>query len=190
MNNLINRVLRAALLDREFYKEVEHDPTLNQEALLVVIIVSVFSGISAFISSLMIQQFGAAVLGLITSSVLGVASYYLWAYVTHYLGTKMFQGEAESGELLRVLGYASAPRLLSLFSFIPCVGPLLGLAGGIWALVAGFIGAQEALDLDTTETLVTVVVGWFAILIIGGLVTSLLGIGAAGLGSTLSLFGR
>ena len=49
--------------------------------------------------------------------------------------------------------------------------------------------AQEALDLDTTETLVTVVLGWFAILIITAIVTSVIGIGSAGLGAVLSNFG-
>ena len=64
------------------------------------------------------------------------------------------------------------------------------MAGGIWALVAGFFGVQEALDLDTTETLVTVVLGWLAILIITAIVTSVIGIGTASFGAALSSFGR
>jgi len=190
MNLIINRVMRAALLDKEFFKEAEADTSLNQEALTVVILVSVAGGIGTFISSLIVQKFGAALLGLIVASVIGVANYYIWAYATHFIGTNMFKGEADPGELLRVLGYASGPRLLSLLAFIPCLGPILGFAGGIWALVAGFYGVREALDLDTTETLVTVVLGWLAILIISAVVTSVLGIGVAGLGSALSLFGR
>ena len=190
MNKIINRALRAALLDREFFQEAENDIELNQEALLVVIIVSVASGVAAFIASLINRSFGLAVLGLSISTAVGIANYYIWAYVTHFIGTNMFKGQAEPGELLRVLGYASAPRVLSLLVFIPCIGPLLGLAGSIWALVAGFVGAQEALDLDTTETLVTVVLGWLAILIISGVVTSILGISALGLGSALSFLGR
>ena len=91
----------------------------------------------------------------------------------------MFKGDADVGELLRVLGYASGPRILSVFGFIQCVGPLLGLIGGIWALVIGFFGVQEALDLDTTETLITVVLGWLVILIISLVIGSILGLGAA-----------
>jgi len=190
MNNLINRVMRAALLDKEFYKEVEADTSLNQEALIVVIIVSVAGGIGSFIASQFAGEFGAAILALIVSSVVGIVNYYVWAYVTHFIGTNMFKGDADPGELLRVLGYASGPRILSLLGFIPCLGAFLSFGGGIWALVAGFIGVQEALDLDTTETLVTVVLGWLAILIISGVVTSVLGIGAIGIGSVLSSFGR
>jgi len=189
MNNMINRVLRAAMLDREFYKEAEKDTSLNQEALLVVIIVSVIGGIGAFASNWMAQNIGQAILAFFVTSALGVGNYYIWSYVTHFIGTNMFKGDADPGELLRVLGYASGPRLLGVLGFIPCIGWLLSLAGGIWALVAGFFGVQEALDLDTTETLVTVVLGWLAILIISGVITSVIGIGAASAGSILSSFG-
>jgi hypothetical protein len=187
---MMKRIMRAIMLDREFYKEAEADTSLNQEALTIVIIVSVIAAIGTFVSSLMAQNFGRAILAFVVSAGIGVANYYIWSYVTHFIGTNMFKGDADPGELLRVLGYASAPRLLGLLGFIPCIGWLVSLAGGIWALVAGFIGVQEALDLDTTETLVTVVLGWLAILIITAVVTSIFGLGAAGAGAMLSSFGR
>jgi hypothetical protein len=190
MNNLINRVMRAALLDKEFYKEAEADTNLNQEALIVVIIVSVAAGVGSFIVNLFRGEVVAAILALIVSTVVGIVNYYVWAYVTHFIGTNMFKGEADPGELLRVLGYASSPRILSLFGFIPYLGAFLSFGGAIWALVAGFIGVQEALDLDSTETLVTVVLGWLAIFIISVIVTSVLGMSAIGIGSVLSSFGR
>jgi hypothetical protein len=190
MNILVNRVMRAALLDKEFYKEVEVDTSLNQEALMVVIIVSIAGGIGSFFGKLFGGEIGVAIQALIISAVVGVANYYIWAYVTHFIGTNMFKGEAEPDELLRVLGYASGPRILSLLFFIPCLGGILNFGGSIWALVAGFFGVQEALDLDTTETLVTVVLGWVAIFIINAILTNLLGFGALGLGSALSVFGR
>ncbi len=181
MNRLVNRVMRAALLDKEFYKEAEADTSLNQEALMVVIIVSIAGGVGSFIGSLFGGAIGAAILALIVSIAVGITNYFIWAYVTHFIGTNMFKGEAEPGELLRVLGYASGPRILSLLIFIPCLGGILSFGGGIWALVAGFFGVQEALDLDTTETLVTVFLGWVAIFIINTIVASVLGIGALGL---------
>jgi hypothetical protein len=175
MERMIRRVLRAALLDRDFFKEVESDPSLNQEALIVVVIVSAAGGVAAFLSGLMAKQISTAVLGLFVSTATGVANYYIWSYVTFYIGTNMFKGQADHGELLRVLGYASGPRLLSLLGFIPCLGLPVIFIGFIWSLIAGFFGVQEALDLDTTETLVTVAVGWIAILIVTGVVTSILG---------------
>lgn len=190
MENMINRVLRAAQLDKELFKEVEADTSLNQEALIVVTIVSAAAGVGAFFGRLSSEGFGAAIIALLVTALLGVINYYIWAYVTHFIGTNMFKGDADPGELLRVLGYASGPRILGLLFFIPCAGGLLSFAGSIWALVAGFVGVREALDLDTTETLVTVVVGWLAILIITIIVGSVVGIGALGLGTVLSTLGR
>jgi hypothetical protein len=188
MNSLINRVLRAALLDKEVFQEVEADPSLDQEALTVVIIVSVAGGIGAFLGNLLVGNILAAFLGLIINAAVGIANYYIWAYVSHYIGTKMFNGVADPGELLRVLGYASGPRILSLFGFIPCFGAVLAFVGGLWALVAGYFGVREALDLDTTETLVTVVLGWLVILFIYGVVAGVLGIGMMGLLGQESIF--
>lgn len=175
MDTLMNRIMRAAMLDKEFYKEAEADTSLNQEALMIVVAVSVISGIGSFIGGLWIGNFGTALLSFFVNTALGVANYYIWAYVTHFIGTNMFSGEATPDELLRVLGYASAPRLLGVLGFIPCIGWLIALAGAIWALVAGFYGVREALDLDTTETLITVVLGWLAVLIISMLVNSIFG---------------
>jgi hypothetical protein len=185
-NLMFKRVMRAALLDKEFYKEAEADPSLNQEALMIVVAVSVISGIGSFLAGLVAGKPGAAFLALIVTSAIGVGNYYVWAYVTHFIGTNLFDGDADPGELLRVLGYASAPLLLGLLAFIPCIGGLIALAGAIWALVAGFIGVREALDLDTTETLITVFLGWLAILIINGIVNRIFGF--AGLRQSISSF--
>ena len=187
MGKIINRALRAALLDQEFYKEAGEDNTLNQEALLMVILVSVIGGIGAFIAGLMIKRsFGAAVLGLSVLTAIGIANYYIWVYSTHFTCINVFQSEVELNKLLRVLGYASSPMALSLFSFIPYFGPLIGLIGSVWSLIAGFTGVQQTMNLKKMDTFATVVFGWLAILIIKSLVTNILGINVAGLGILFS----
>ena len=179
MDLLIKRIMRAVMLDKEFYKEVEANPDLNQEALMIVVAVSVISGIGSFLAGLIAGTPGTAFLALITTAIIGVVNYYIWAYVTHFIGTNLFDGDADPGELLRVLGYASAPQLLGLLGFIPCIGWLIALAGAIWALVAGFYGVREALDLDTTETLITVALGWLAVVIISSVVRGIFGFSGA-----------
>jgi hypothetical protein len=118
---------------------------------------------------------------LILAVVLGVVNYYIWAYVTHFVGTNLFEGTADPGELLRTLGYASGPRVLSILAFIPCVGALAMLAGAIWALVAGVIAVRQALDFDTGNAVITVIIGWVIVFIISAVITVVLGIGGVGL---------
>ena len=93
--NMINRVIKAAMLDVQFFNEAERDTSLNTEALLVVIIVSIAGGIGAFVGSLFNGEIGAAVLALIVAAVLGVVNYYIWAYVTYFIGTNLFEGTAD-----------------------------------------------------------------------------------------------
>ncbi|HUX76573.1 MAG TPA: Yip1 family protein [Anaerolineae bacterium] len=185
---MFNRVTRAAMLDVNLYEEVEADTSLNQEALIVVILVSVLSGIGGFLQGVFNGDIGAALLALVVGVVLGVVSYYIWAYVTYFVGTNLFGGTADAGELLRVLGYASGPRVLGVLGFIPCVGGLAGIVGAIWALVAGVIAVREALDFDTTKAVLTVIIGWVIVFAISLVVGLVFGVGAVGLGALGSLF--
>jgi len=183
---MFNRVVRAAMLDVELYEEVEADSSLTQEALMVVVLVSIASGIGSFLVSLIGGGgIGAAVISLIIAVVMGVLGYYIWAYITYWVGTKVFDGTADVGELLRTLGYASGPRALGVLAFIPCLGALVGLAGAIWALVTGVVAVRQALDFDTTKAILTVIVGWVIVFVITLVVAAVLGVGAAGLGAGL-----
>lgn len=182
-SSLINRMIKASMLDIAFYNEVENDTSLNQEALMVVIITAVAGGIGGFLGGILNGSFGAAIVGLIVGVVMGIAGYYIWAYLTQWIGTKLFNGTAEVDELLRTLGYASAPRILGILVFIPYVGPLLSLAGALWSLVAGVIAVREALDFDTGKAVLTIVIGWVIVFVITAIVGSVLGLGAAGLGA-------
>ena len=185
---MVNRMIRAAMLDVNFYEEVEADTTLNQEALMVVILVSIAGGIGAFLGGLISGSIIGAIVGLIVIVIIGVINYYIWAYVTHFVGTNLFQGTADVGEMLRTLGYASSPRVLGVLSFIPCIGWLAALVGAVWALVAAIVAVRQALDFDdTVKAIITVIIGWVIIFIIQVVLTlifgTVFGIGMAGLGA-------
>ncbi|UCC86596.1 MAG: YIP1 family protein [Anaerolineales bacterium] len=186
---MINRVIRAAMLDVDLYEEVEADTSLTQEALMVVILVSIAGGIGGFLGGIISGSIGAALLGLILTIVMGVVGYYIWAYVTYFVGTNLFEGTADVGELLRTLGYASGPRVLGLLGFIPCLGALAGLVGAVWSLVAGVIAVRQALDFDTTKAVITVVIGWVIVFVISLAITAVLGVGALGVGALTGAFG-
>lgn len=177
---MIQRVVRAAILEPAVYEEAEANVNLNQEALAVVVLVSLANGVGLFLSGLLGGSVGAAIGGLVFGLVIGVLGYYIWAYVTYWVGTTLFQGTADVGELLRTLGYASGPRVLGLLTFIPCLGGLAGFLGGIWALVTGVVAVRQALDFDTGKAILTVIIGWIIVLVITVILGAVLGIGAAG----------
>ena len=185
---MLERMIRAAKLDATLFQEVEKDQTLTQEALTVVVLVAVVSGIGSFIGNLVFGRgFGGAVLGLVGGVILAIIGYFIWSFLTYFIGVNVFKGTAEYGELLRTIGYAYTPNVLGFFAFIPCLGQIIGLVGAIWALVAGVIAVREALNFDTTKAVLTVVIGWVVMLVLIAIVGSVLGI--AGMGLT-ALTGR
>jgi hypothetical protein len=57
-------------------------------------------------------------------------------------------------------------------------------------VVAWFIAAKEALDLDWGQTIVTVILGWLALIairVVAALILGLLGLGAAAVGGAIGL---
>lgn len=181
---MLNRVIRAARLDVSLYNEVEADASLNREALMVVIIVTILAAVGSFVGSLFLSfEIVPAILGLAWAIIWGIAGYYVWAYLTWFIGTRVFKGTAEPGELLRTLGYATGPRALGVFAIIPCIGAIPAFIGAIWSLVTGVVAVREALDTTTGNAIITVVIGWAVVFVISLVVGGILGAGAMGLGA-------
>ena len=174
MATLAERMVGAARLDAGTYEEVEADTGATGQAALVVIISSICLAIGA--------RLGAGPLGLVMMSVFRLIGWYVWALVTFLVGTRMLPGsktEADVGQLLRTLGFASAPGVLAIFGVIPGLGPVVNLVVGIWMLVAMVIAVRQALDYDSTARAVGVVVIGFVIYLA---LAALAGIVITGLG--------
>lgn len=189
--SIVQRMIRAARLDTTFYNEVEQDASLNNEALTVVIIAAVASGIGAGGSALIGGVgIGAAVLALAVGAIVAVVGYFIWAWLTQFIGTRLFGGVGDFGELRRTLGYAYAPNILSIFNVIPCVGAIITLVGSLWALVAGIIAVREALEFDTTKAVLTVIISWVIVFVISAVILGIFGVGAVGLSAITGGLGQ
>ncbi len=182
-NSMIANVRRAMSLDRSFYQEVAYNERYSQEALMVVIVASVLTGIGSFLGAVLGGNFLGALIGLIVGVIMAVAGYYIWAYIVQFVGKAMFQGQATAPQLLRTLGYAYGPTALAVLSFVPCIGPLIAFVGSLWSLVCGFFAVRETHKLSDGQAIITVVVGWLVVLLISLVVGAVFGIGALGMGA-------
>jgi hypothetical protein len=177
-------MIRAARLDVALYNEVEADVTANNQALTVVVLAAVASGIGSLLGSIVSGHPGAAFGGLIGAVIVALIGWAVWSYVMYFVGTRLFHGTATYGELLRTLGFAQTPGVLLVLGFIPVLGGIIDLVVFVWLIVAGFIAIREALDLDTGNTIATVVVGIIAYAVVAaivGLILASLGLGAMAL---------
>lgn len=189
-NRILNGMIRAARLDKEFYEEVEHDSSYSQDALIVVILVSLVGALGGFLRTLFGGgSFIAAILGLVVGLLVAVGGYYLWVFVAQFVGTRFFKGTGDFGEVQRAFGFAYAPQFLNILSAIPCVGWLISIVAWLWSIATGFIAIRQSLDQDDTNAALTVVVSAIVVFVATAIVTAIfaaLGVGVASVTGALS----
>ena len=171
MAKFTDRIVRAAKLDANLYEEVEADKTAMGQAMGVVVLSSIAAGIGT------VARGGLA--GIFSGTIAALIGWYVWAYLTYFIGTKWVpepQTRADLGELLRTVGFSSSPGLIRVLGIVPGLGGIVFLTAGIWMLVAMVIAVRQALDYKSTGRAVGVcVIGWIIQILILALLFSILG---------------
>jgi hypothetical protein len=172
MSRFLRRMLRAALLDRAVYEEVEHDPGATREALAVVVLSAVAAGIGS------IENSGPR--GILWGTLAALVGWNVWAYTTYLIGTHLLPTRdtvADHGQLLRTIGFSSAPGVLRLLAVIPSIAGPAFLLGTLWMMVAMVVAVRQALDYTSTLRAIAVCAIGFPVYAVL-LATSLLLLGA------------
>jgi len=171
MQNYINRMVRAAKLDINLYEEVETDKGSMGQAMGVVVLSSIAAGIGS------IGTMG--VKGVILGAITALVAWYVWAYMTYFIGAKLLpepQTKADHGELLRTIGFSSSPGLIRVLAIIPGIAGIVFFVASIWMLVAMIIAVRQALDYQSTLRAIGVcIIGWVIQAIILMILFSILG---------------
>ncbi len=171
MASLKDRIIRAAKLDVNLYEEVEADKGALGQAMTVVVLSSIAAGIGS------ITRGGLG--GIFIGTIAALIGWYLWAYLTYLIGTKLLpepQTKADHGELLRTIGFSSSPGLIRVFGIIPGLGMIVFYAASMWMLVAMIIAVKQALDYKSILRAVGVcVIGWIIQILIFAFLFGMLG---------------
>jgi len=175
MANFANRIIRAARLDVALYEEVEADKSALGQAMGVVVLSSIAAGIGSASK--------AGLLGMLIGVVVALVGWYIWAYLTYFIGTRLLpepQTKADHGELLRTIGFSSSPGLIRVLGIIPVMRSIVFPIAAIWMLVAMIIAVRQALDYNSTLRAIGVcVIGWIVQIVLFVLLFSIFG-GPAG----------
>ena len=171
MASFTNRIIRAAKLDVNVYEEVEADRGALGQAMGVVVLSSIAAGIGSFE--------GAGVGGIIKGTIAALFAWYVWAYITYFVGTRFLpepQTQADHGELLRTIGFSSSPGLIRVLGIIPGLAGVVFFVASVWMLIAMVIAVRQALDYQSTLRAVGVcVIGWVVQILILVLLFAILG---------------
>jgi len=171
MSQFVDRMIRAAKLDIHLYEEVEADTSAMGQAMGVVVLASLAGGIG-------FMQV-AGLIGLAIGTVGALLGWFIWAFLTYWIGTKLLpepQTHADHGELLRTLGFSSAPGIIRVLAILPGFGAFVNIIAGAWMLVAMVIAVRQALDYHSTYRAIGVcLIGWIVQAVIFGSIVMMMG---------------
>jgi hypothetical protein len=178
MASLTERMLGAAKLDAATYEEIESDATATGQAVLVVVLANLAAGVGA------VRETGLG--GLVLTTIVALVGWYVWAFVTYFVGTRFLPGprtQADLGQLLRTIGFSASPGLIRVLGIVPGLGWLVSLVAALWMLVAMIVAVRQALDYESTGRAVAVCLIGFAVYVAVAIVLgTLLGVTATVLG--------
>lgn len=145
MTAFLTRMLRAARLETALYEEVEADRRATWQAVGVVVLASLASGIGRGVPG--------GVRGVVVHTLVVLVAWYAWAYLAYFLGTTFLaepQTRANHGEVLRTMGFSSAPGIVRLCGVIPGLTMVVFPVAYVWMLAAMVIAIRQALDYTST----------------------------------------
>jgi hypothetical protein len=173
---LTDRLQRLLRLDTTVFEEVRQDPAATVPAFFVLAVSTVLAGIGGWLWWI-VQGFGDSGRVLVQSVILGsifsVAFWIVWLLVAWVILTQLFREDAEWQQMLRTMGMAAAPLVLSVAMFIPGIGFGVGLASVALFFGLTTIAIQAVTPANPARVLVANLAG-FAVwaIVLGLLVTS------------------
>ncbi len=156
MEDFFDRLWKAARLDPDLYKRVASDPEATVQAYLAVVCYSV---------ALTLGAFGRTGLtGINISLITTLFSWYIWAFFTYFLGTRIFKAhgiQVERKAALRALAFACAPGILMVLGLVPGVAFVIMPAATLWMLVAWVHATKVVFGLQGTGRAVLIsLIAW------------------------------
>lgn len=147
MTLYLYRLMGAAMLDRGVYEGIEADSGATRQAGLTVVLASLAAGFGAG------GAWAPELLNFVALSAIALVGWFAWAMMTFQIGTLVLPGRHTSssfGELLRTVGFATAPGLLQVFAVLPGMAAPVFAVTTIWMFAAMVVGVRHALDYPRT----------------------------------------
>ena len=170
-HSMIERMIRASRLDVHIFEEVEADTSATNQALLIVALVALATGIASLGTT--------GPIGLFVGVVLAIAGWALWAWIVHLIGTKIIPSHsthADWGQLARTLGFAQSPGIFRVLGLVPVIGNIIFTVASIWMLAAMGVAVRQALDYTSTlRAIAVVLIGFIPYLVLMSIAFALLG---------------
>jgi hypothetical protein len=193
--SLMDRIIGAFTFKREVYADVKKDTSFTPTAWGIVVAVNLLNQLAGYLAAGAIAtatigalgglgdlgQVGAiasgSLVGSLVSMVVGIVAFAVGAWVIMFVANSVFKASAKFDEVVRTVGLANVWGLVGVLVILAVISPIflcvtgiVGLAAAILSAVASAIAVKEAIGLDWTQTIVTIVIAWVVMLIITSVV--------------------
>ncbi|MCZ6530061.1 MAG: hypothetical protein O6949_06985 [Chloroflexi bacterium] len=190
----MDRIIGALSFRKGVYAEVEHDTTFTGTAWIIVALAAILNQLGSNARGGFDDLVGW-LLGTVIGTIFALVAFAIGVAVVSWIGRAVFNAEVTFNELLRTLGLAYVWQAVGVVGVLgaisvtlTCIVAPAQLAAALAGLVASFVAAKEALDLEWLQVIITVVIAFvviIAITVAAGLVISLLGFGVVAAGGLL-----
>ena len=170
LDRIICRAKDVMTFNTRTYEEIVRDPSATAEAAIVVATVAIASGLGQLFDG------GGALIGAVIAMLLG---WVISAAAIYFVGTRVTGSSATTSSVervMRIVGYAAAPGIFSIFSGIWLVGWIFATIIFFWLLVTMVLAIRASMDMTIGRAILTGVIAWIANLIVTGLVWWIFGI--------------
>jgi hypothetical protein len=136
-----------ARLDVATFEEVEADDSSTFEAAAVLVVAAVIGSVgAAFVDG--------GFTGFLAWVIATIGGWYVWGWASAEVAERLFNVQTtDTGEMLRVIGYGSAPRAIGLI-------PWLGFVALLWTLIALVFGIRQAGEMTLAQSAITGIAGF------------------------------
>jgi fucose 4-O-acetylase-like acetyltransferase len=162
MTRFIRRFIGVLVLDPVAFEDVESDRHAGLQAAIVVLLACIAGGVAAVGSTSM------SLAAFATGALVTLGAWVVWALVITTIGTHLVpepQTDSQPSELLRTIGFATAPGVFSGFAAIRPAAPFVFVVVSVWLIAATVVGVRQALDYRSLGRAVAVCVGGFVMVL-------------------------
>jgi hypothetical protein len=189
---LSERIMGAFTFRKGIYAEVEQDASFTSTAWILVAVIAFLNQLGTNASGDFVNWIVRAIVG----TIFAVIGFAVGAFVISWVGKTFFNADVTFEEMVRTLGLAYVWNVVGFIGILSALSGALScllapvmIIAVIATVVAWFVAAKEALDLDWGQTIITVILGWIALIVISlisGLVLGIMGFGAAAIGGAFN----
>jgi hypothetical protein len=169
------RMLRAARLDGETFRELRDDPSATAQSISLVAIIGLCYSAGLGFFRFFVDGISFPNVLIITLSVLLSAFIIatVWSGITFLIVTKLFRGSTSYWGLARPFFFSWAPGLLFILMSIPfpAVSELVRATGAAWIVIANVFAVKYAAAFSVQQSMLTFIISVLILVLVESLVS-------------------